>query len=225
MGTALAKILHEFCYRHGKKAIIRPIFSNKNLFMSTEQTLLQRSDSTCELCTAEHNLTVYNVPPGNEDSADKSILLCDTCRSQIANPETMDSNHWRCLNDTMWNPKPAVQVMAWRVLQFLSAESWVQDLTDMLYLEPEVQSWAEADSLANNEEDDTEATLDNNGTKLAAGDTVTLIKDLDVKGAGFTAKRGTVVKNISLTDNPKHIEGRVNGVRIVLVADYLKKAN
>ncbi len=193
--------------------------------MSTEQTLLQRSDSKCELCTSEKNLTVYNLPPENEDSAEKSILLCDTCRSQISSPETIDANHWRCLNDSMWNPVPAVQVMAWRVLQCLSAESWAQDLLEMLYLEPEVLSWAESDSIGTSDEDDTAATLDNNGTKLEAGDTVTLIKDLDVKGAGFTAKRGIVVKNISLTDNPKHIEGRVNGVRIVLVADYLKKAS
>ena len=74
------------------------------------------------------------------------------------------------------------------------------------------------------EEDDVVITKDSNGTILEAGDTVTLIKDLVVKGAGFTAKRGTVVKNISLTDNPKHIEGRVNGTRIVLVSAYLKKA-
>ena len=193
--------------------------------MSTEQILLQRSDSKCELCTSEQNLTVYNLPPESEDSAEKSVLLCDKCHGQISNLETMDSNHWRCLNDSMWNPEPAVQVMAWRVLQYLSAESWAQDLADMLYLEPEVLSWAEAGSLTNNEADDSEPTLDNNGSKLAAGDTVTLIKDLDVKGAGFAAKRGTVVKNIALTDNPKHIEGRVNGVRIVLVADYLKKAS
>ena len=193
--------------------------------MSTEQSLLQRSDSKCELCTAEQDLSVYNLPPENEDSAEKSVLLCATCLSQISNLETMDTNHWRCLNDSMWNPEPAVQVMAWRLLKHLSTESWAQDLLDMLYLEPEIQSWAEADSLGASDADDTAPTLDNNGTKLAAGDTVTLIKDLDVKGAGFTAKRGTVVKNISLTDNPKHIEGRVNGVRIVLVADYLKKAN
>ena len=141
--------------------------------MSTEQTLLQRSDAKCELCTSEQNLSVYNLPPESEDSAEKSILLCDTCRSQISNPETVDANHWRCLNDSMWNPEPAVQVMAWRVLQCLSAEPWAQDLLDMLYLEPEVLSWAEATSLANNNEgDDTEATLDNNGTKLTAGDTV-----------------------------------------------------
>ena len=193
--------------------------------MSTEQTLLQRSDAKCELCAADQNLTAYNLPPENEDSAEKSVLLCATCRSQIDKPDTMDANHWRCLNDSMWNPEPAVQVLAWRVLQSLSAGSWAQDLLDMLYLEPEVLSWAEAASLAVVADGDTTPTTDSNGTKLEAGDTVTLIKDLDVKGAGFTAKRGTVVKNISLTDNPKHIEGRVNGMRIVLVAEYLKKVN
>jgi len=52
-----------------------------------------------------------------------------------------------------------------------------------------------------------------------------LIKDLDVKGAGFTAKRGTAVRNISLTSNPEHIEGRVNGTRIVLLTCFLKKSN
>jgi protein PhnA len=193
--------------------------------MSTEQTLLQRSDSKCELCAAEQNLSVYHLAPENEDSAAKSILMCATCNEQIANPSSMDANHWRCLNDSMWNPEPAVQVMAWRVLKSLSAEAWAQDLLDMLYLEPEVLSWAESASFGGDIASDIEPTIDSNGAQLVGGDTVTLIKDLTVKGAGFTAKRGTVVKNISLTDNPKHIEGRVNGVRIVLVADYLKKVN
>ena len=53
---------------------------------------------------------------------------------------------------------------------------------------------------------------------------MTIIKDLEVKGAGFTAKRGTVVKNIALTDNPEQIEGRVNGTRIVLLSCFLKKS-
>jgi protein PhnA len=49
------------------------------------------------------------------------------------------------------------------------------------------------------------------------GDTVMFIKDLDVKGSGFIAKRGTSVQNISMTSNPEQIEGRVNGVCIVLL--------
>ena len=65
---------------------------------------------------------------------------------------------------------------------------------------------------------------DTNGVTLNVGDTVTIIKDLNVKGAGFTAKRGTAVRNISLTTNPEQIEGRVNGVKIVLLTCFLKKS-
>jgi len=197
--------------------------------MSIEQTLNERSGSKCELCGADSNLSVYAVPPvadGNSDNADKCILACDTCNTQINNPDQMDENHWRCLNDSMWNTEPAVQVMAWRLLTRLSSgssEVWPQDLLDMLYLEDDIKKWAEA-GLEDSEESDDTPTKDSNGTTLIAGDTVTLIKDLVVKGAGFTAKRGTIVKNISLTDNPKHIEGRVNGTRIVLVSAYLKKS-
>ena len=57
-----------------------------------------------------------------------------------------------------------------------------------------------------------------------AGSSV-LIKDLPVKGAGFTAKRGTAVRNISLvSDNARHIEGRVNGQRIVILTEFVKKS-
>ena len=61
---------------------------------------------------------------------------------------------------------------------------------------------------------------------LAAGDSVTLIKDLVVKGAGFTAKRGTAVRGISLVpDNAEQIEGRVEGQRIVILTKFVKKSN
>lgn len=197
--------------------------------MSIEQTLLQRSNSSCELCTNDSNLSVYTVHPVSENSADQSVLLCDTCLSQIEAPETADANHWRCLNDSMWSQVPAVQVMAWRMLTRLSAEGWPQDLLDMLYLEEGVLAWAKSgvESVEDSDESSMSEspTLDSNGAVLQAGDTVTLIKDLDVKGTGFTAKRGTAVRNISLTSNPEHIEGRVNGVRIVLLTCYLKKSN
>ena len=189
--------------------------------MAIEQTLQERCGSKCELCTSSNKLGVYHVAPSDE-SADQSILICETCREQINDPTTTDVNHWRCLNDSMWTPVPAVQVMAWRILNRIKAEGWPQDLLDMLYLEDDVKTWATAES--SDSDDVAEATKDSNGATLNAGDTVTLIKDLVVKGANFTAKRGTVVKNISLTDNPKHIEGKVNGTRIVLVSAFLKKA-
>lgn len=190
--------------------------------MDTEQLLLQRSASKCELCGSSSKLSVYEIPPVSIATEENSILTCNTCKSQINDNSTMDVNHWHSLNDSMWNPVSAVQVMAWRQLKLLARESWAQDLLDLLYLEPEVQQWAEADMSDN----DVNIVLskDSNGATLLAGDSVTLIKDLDVKGANFTAKRGTMVKNISLTDNPAHIEGRVNGTRIVLLTKFLKKS-
>lgn len=189
--------------------------------MSVQQLLEERSGSKCELCGSESSLSAYEVAP-SDGSAEQSILLCQTCKDQIEAPETMDANHWRCLNDSMWSQVPAVQVMAYRVLNQLRGEGWPQDLLDMMYLDDETLAWAQ--SGIPDEEADSPKTVDSNGTVLLEGDNVTLIKDLDVKGAGFTAKRGTQVKNIHLTDNPLHIEGKVNGTQIVLVAAFLKKA-
>lgn len=191
--------------------------------MSTEQDLLARSESSCELCGAKDALAVYEVPPNSDGSAEQCVLLCETCREQIDHPDKVDANHWRCLNESMWSQVPAVQVMAWRMLTRLRAEGWPQDLLDMLYLEDDTLAWAQATGEGQVDEDIVRH-VDSNGVVLEAGDTVTLIKDLDVKGANFTAKRGTAVRNISLVaDNPEHIEGRVNGQQIVILTKFVKK--
>ncbi len=65
---------------------------------------------------------------------------------------------------------------------------------------------------------------DSNGNLLNEGDTVTVIKDLKVKGSSSTIKRGTVVKNIRLTGSPQEIEGRVERTVMVLKTEFLKKA-
>jgi protein PhnA len=191
--------------------------------MSTETDLQQRSGCTCELCGATENLAVYEVPPTSNSTADEALLLCGTCREQIAASEQVDVHHWRCLNESMWSEVPAVQVMAWRLLSRLSTnEAWAQDLLDTLFLEDEVQSWAEAEA---KEADAVLKYIDCNGALLEAGDTVTLVKDLVVKGGGFTAKRGTAVRRILLDPkNAEHIEGRVNGQHIVILTKYVKKA-
>lgn len=186
--------------------------------MSIEQALIERSSGKCELCSAEQNLAVAEVSP-SDGTVQQSIYLCDTCSSQIADADSMDMNHWRCLNESAWSQEPAVQAMAWRLLNRLSAEGWAQDLMDMLYLEDDVKQWAEAAVADENKEPH----RDSNGAILKAGDSVVLIKDLDVKGTGFTAKRGTAVRNIGLSAETTHIEGRVNGTRIVIVTKYVKK--
>ena len=192
--------------------------------MSLEKELQTRSKSTCELCKAEDDLGVYQVPPKTDDSAESNILICKNCQNQIEHPDQMDVNHWRCLNDSMWAPVPAVQVMAWRMLTRLKAEGWPADLLDMLYLEDDTLTWAKETNEEGDESDDIKH-IDSNGVQLQSGDTVVLIKDLNVKGGGFTAKRGTAVRNISLVhDDAEHIEGRVNGQQIYIITKFVKKS-
>ena len=64
---------------------------------------------------------------------------------------------------------------------------------------------------------------DSNGNLLSEGDSVTIIKDLKVKGSSSVIKRGTTVKNIRLTDNEKEIEGKVEKTVMVLKTEFLKK--
>jgi len=192
--------------------------------MSIEASLQARSESKCELCAATKDLSVYEVPNSPSNTADESVFLCATCQEQIEDDSKTDANHWRCLNDSMWSQVPAVQVMAFRMLNRLRGEGWPQDLLDMMYLEDDVKAWAEAGIEANNA-DEAVVHRDSNGAVLADGDTVTLIKDLKVSGGGFTAKRGTAVRNIRLVaDNALQIEGRINGQQLVLLTEFMKKS-
>ncbi len=192
--------------------------------MSIEKQLLTRSGSSCELSGETENLKVYEVPKSPGTGVDSHILVSQTCLEQIEDPDTMDPNHWRCLNDSMWSEVPAVQVMAWRILNRLRSEGWPQDLLDMLYLDEETMAWAAATGEGNDDENLIKH-IDSNGATLEAGDNVVLIKDLNVKGANFTAKRGAAVRNISLVhDNPEHIEGKVNGQHIVILTKFVKKS-
>lgn len=190
--------------------------------MNIESSLKERSNSVCELCSVTENLQVYEVPPTTSNpTVDNSAYLCATCIDQIDNPENMDANHWHCLNDSMWSEVESVKVLAWRMLTRLQK----QDLLDMMYLEDDTLKWAKATGEG---EDESEKVIhkDSNGVKLESGDTVVLIKDLNVKGGGFTAKRGTAVRRISLVhDNPEHIEGRVEGQQIVILTQYVKKTS
>lgn len=190
--------------------------------MSLSDALRQRSESHCELCNVTEDLKEYTVPPKTGDNPEDQIVVCNVCLGQIEDPETIDSNHWRCLNDSMWSPVPVVQVMAYRMLTRLKNENWAQDLLGMMDLDESTLEWAENDLAGQG------AVIhkDSNGHVLAAGDTVTLIQDLNVKGAKFTAKRGTAVRRIRLVpDNPEHIEGKVEGQQIVILTKFVKKSN
>ena len=188
-----------------------------------ESVLEQRSDNKCELCGATDGLAAYEVPSSPVEGADAAIYACATCKIQLEDESAVNANHWRCLNDSMWSEVDAVKVVAYRMLNQLKGEGWTQDLLDMMYLEDDVKAWAET-GLADENTEEAIVHRDSNGVILEAGDSIMIIKDLVVKGGGFTAKRGTPVRNIRLVhDNPEHIEGKVNGQTIVILTEFIKK--
>jgi protein PhnA len=191
--------------------------------MKLEEIVLNRSGNSCELCGTKESLRMYKVPPQDHAYEENSIMICSKCEAQIEKKEPLDQEHWKKLTETMWSEVPGVQVMAWRMLNRLRKESWAVDQLDMLYLTDENLAWAKA---TGDHEFDGEAELhtDANGNFLQDGDTVLLVKNLDVKGTSFTARQGTVVKNIRLVkDNTEQIEGKIENQMIVILTKYVRK--
>lgn len=181
--------------------------------------LEKRSGGNCELCGSDGAMNVFAVTPKDDSKVENNIHTCNTCFSQLKDAE-IDPNHWRCLNDSMWSEVDAVKVVSYRMLHELKSEAWARDLIDMMYMEEDVEAWAKEGIT----EDNGLKHIDANGVQLFTGDSVVLIKDLKVKGGNFTAKRGTAVRNIVVDhENEKYIEGKLEGQRIVIITDYVKK--
>ncbi len=170
----------------------------------------------CELCGSSEDVSVLELPV-SDGSQEQSIYVCANCKGQIESGE-LDETHFNCLNDAMWSEVPAVKIMSYILWSKLGR----QDMVEMMYLEEDEQQLAQQ---AINAEANKVVFRDANGVELHAGDSIVILKDLDVKGAGFTAKRGTTVTRISLpNDMDDHVEGRVNGTKIYLKTEFIKKA-
>ncbi len=191
--------------------------------MSLLQELQKRSDHSCELCTSKKDVTVYEVQPIYISATESSAYICSTCIQQIDKKTPLDISHWQCLTTSMWSEIPAIQVISWRLLQRLKTESWASESIDMLFLEEEILAWAKQSGDHENNDVDT-FHRDCNGQLLQSGDTVVLIKSLDVKGSTLNAKLGTVVRNIRLVDgNTSQIEGKIEGQTIVILTQYVRR--
>ena len=94
--------------------------------------------------------------------------------------------------------------------------------------ESEAREWINARvaklETASIDSDDSVVVKDSNGTQLLDGDSVTVIKDLKVKGGSSDLKRGTLIKKIRVTGDPEAIECNVDGSTLVLKTCFLKKA-
>ncbi len=170
----------------------------------------------CELCGSSEDVSVLELPI-SDGSEEQSVYVCANCKTQIDAGE-LDETHFNCLNDAMWSEVPAVKVLSYILWNKLGR----QDMIEMMYLEEDELKLAEQ---AVNAEANKVVFRDANGVELHAGDSIVILKDLDVKGAGFTAKRGTTVTRITLpNDMDDHVEGRVNGTKIYLKTEFIKKA-
>jgi protein PhnA len=188
--------------------------------MNFEKQLAARSGGVCELSGTAADLQVYQVQPSEGNSADDFIFISQNLKDQLEGTKEVVANDWRCLNEAMWSEVPAVKVVSYRMLNQLKNEGWPNDLIEMIYLQDQELSWAKAGM----EDEDAVKHIDSNGAVLKAGDTVVLIKELDVKGSTITAKRGTAVRNIRLVqDDPTLIEGKIDGQSIYILTQFVKK--
>ena len=193
--------------------------------MSIEKELQARCENSCELCKAATVLSLYEVPHAIHRDTDSCVMVCDKCLAQLNKKESLDSAHWKFLSTLMWSEVPAVQVISWRMLNRLREESWAADSLDMMYMEDDRLAWAKATGDHENSSM-VELHRDCNQQTLQTGDSVVLIKSLDVKGSTLNAKMGTVVKNIRLVEeNTEQIEGKVEGQLIVILTKYVRKQN
>jgi protein PhnA len=164
----------------------------------------------CNLCGSQEALRGYKVQPKEIE-----ITICTVCEANIEAVEA-NAKHWNCLHESMWTDNEAVQVVIYRLLSRLD----MLDQLEMMYLEEEILAWAKEGLLHSK----VAIVRDSNANILTEGDAISIIKDLVVKGAGFTAKQGTRVKNIRMVqDDPTHIQGRVNGTMIFLKTEFIKK--
>jgi protein PhnA len=191
--------------------------------MKLEDILIKRSEQACELCQSTNDIKMYEVLPQQGSNEDDTIMICEECRKQVDKKAALESNHWKCLKESMWSEVPGVQVLSWRMLNRLRNESWAAESLDRMYLDEEKLAWAKA---TGDHENDGSVDLhkDCNGQVLQDGDTVVLTKSLDVKGSTLNAKMGTVVKNIrTVENNTEQIEGKIEGQLIVILTKYVRK--
>ncbi|MCH6254948.1 hypothetical protein MLD52_00190 [Puniceicoccaceae bacterium K14] len=106
--------------------------------------LARRSGRKCELCSSSGvALTIYELQPVPEEPVfENCIFICHDCCDQLVKPKTLQAEKWRGLKETIWSEERVVQVMAGRVLSYLSKDhAWAQEILEEAYLDEDVEEW------------------------------------------------------------------------------------
>jgi protein PhnA len=112
---------------------------------SMGKDLARRAKSRCELSGAAGvPLRAYEVPPvSDEPDFSRTLLISEECHEMLEHPKRLAGRHWQFLAEAVWSDFPAVQVVAWRMLDELAKrEDWAREVIEELFLDPEVEEWA-----------------------------------------------------------------------------------
>lgn len=112
--------------------------------------LARRAKSKCELTGAAGvPLRPYEVPPvAAEPDLERTLLLCEACHEVLEQPKRLAGRAWQGLAEVVWSEMPAVQVVAWRMLQSLAKrEDWAREVMEEVFLDPDVEAWAKLEEL------------------------------------------------------------------------------
>jgi protein PhnA len=112
--------------------------------------LARRAKSKCELTGASGvPLRAYEVPPvAVEPNLVRTLLLSETCHAVLEQPQRLQGREWQFLAELVWSEMPAVQVVAWRMLQVLARrEDWAREVIAEVFLDEEVETWAKSAEL------------------------------------------------------------------------------
>ena len=112
--------------------------------------LARRAKSKCELTGVSGvPLKPYEVPPVGEDpDIERTLLISEACHAVLEKPDWLKGREWQCLADVVWSEMPAVQVVAWRMLNCLAKrEDWAREVIEEVFLDKEVEAWAKSAEL------------------------------------------------------------------------------
>ena len=112
--------------------------------------LARRAKSKCELTGAAGvPLRPYEVPPvADEPDIERTLLVSEACHEMLEYPKRLQGREWQCLAEIVWSEMPAVQVVAWRMLNELAKrEDWAREVIEEVFLDEEVEAWAKSEEL------------------------------------------------------------------------------
>ena len=112
--------------------------------------LARRAKSKCELTGAAGvPLRPYEVPPvADEPDIERTLLVSEACHEMLEYPRRLKGREWQCLAEIVWSEMPAVQVVAWRMLNELAKrEDWAREVIEEVFLDEEVEAWAKSEEL------------------------------------------------------------------------------